>query len=70
MTLQEIIKSLESLSKEDENYLFEILRQRSLDAYEKEILANAQELKEAIKHGTAKVGTIEDLIADLNESEA
>jgi len=69
MTLQEIIKSLDSLSKDDQNYLFEILRQRSLENYEKEILANAQELKTAIKNGTAKMGTVEDLIADLNEEE-
>ncbi len=69
MTLQEIIKSLESLSKDDQNYLFEILRQCRLENYEKEILANAQELKTAIENGTAKMGTVEDLIADLNEEE-
>ncbi|WP_287698997.1 hypothetical protein [Microcystis sp. M046S2] len=32
-----------------------------------EILANFQELKEAIATGTAKRGTVEELIADLNE---
>lgn len=69
MTLQEIINSLDSLSQDDQNYLFEILRQRSLENYEQEILANAQELKEAIKNGTAKMGIVEDLIADLNEEE-
>lgn len=70
MTLQEIIKSLDTLSKEDENYLFEILCQRSLENYEKDILANAQELREAIKNSTAKMGTVEDLIADLNEDKS
>ncbi len=69
MTLQEIINSLDSLSKDDQNYIFEILRQRSLENYEQEILANARELKEAIKNRTAKMGTVEDLIADLNEEE-
>lgn len=36
-------------------------------AREREILANFKELKEAIAAGTVKRGTVEDLIADLNE---
>ena len=38
-----------------------------MKAREAEILVNVQELKEAISTGTAKTGTVEDLIADLNE---
>ncbi|WP_287116048.1 hypothetical protein [Microcystis sp. M_OC_Ca_00000000_C217Col] len=34
---------------------------------EREILANFKELKQAIATGTARRGTAEDLIADLNE---
>ena len=34
---------------------------------EKQIWVNVEELKQAIATGTAKKGTVEDLIADLNE---
>lgn len=65
-TFQEIVDKIDTLSTEDQIYLFEILRQRNLKAQEQEILANAKELQEAIALGTAKIGTMEDLIADLN----
>ncbi len=68
-TFQEIVNKIDTLSTEDQIYLFEILRQRNLKAQEQEILANALELQEAISLGTAKIGTMEDLIADLNEEE-
>ncbi|MEA5535585.1 hypothetical protein [Crocosphaera sp. XPORK-15E] len=67
MTLQEMIKSFQSLSDDEQDLLLEILHQHRFKAREKEILANFQELKEAIAEGTAKRGTVEDLIADLNE---
>jgi hypothetical protein len=47
--------------------LLEILCQYRAKAREREILANFKELKEAIATGTARRGTVEDLIADLNE---
>jgi uncharacterized protein (DUF433 family) len=49
--------------------LLEILRNYQAKRREAEILANVRELKEAIALGTAKVGTVEELIADLNEVE-
>jgi glutamate synthase domain-containing protein 3 len=67
MTLPEMIKSFQSLSDEEQDYLLEILCQYRAKAREKEILANFNQLKEAIVKGTAKRGTVEDLIADLNE---
>lgn len=67
MTLQEMIKSFENLSEDEQESLLEILRKYRAEAKEKEILANFKELKEAIAAGTVKRGTVEDLIADLNE---
>ena len=67
MTLQEIIKSFESLSEDEQDLLLEMLYQYRAQTREKEILANFQQLKEAIATGTAKRGTVDDLIADLNE---
>lgn len=67
MTLQEMIKSFENLSEDEQESLLEILSQYRAKAREREILANFKELKEAIAAGTVKRGTVEDLIADLNE---
>ncbi|MEY3556855.1 MAG: hypothetical protein RLZZ580_2912 [Cyanobacteriota bacterium] len=67
MNLPEMIKSFENLSEDEQESLLEILCQYRAKAREREILANFQELKEAIATGTAKSGTVEELIADLNE---
>lgn len=67
MTLQEMIKSFEDLSSDEQDLLLEILCQYRAKAREREILTNFQQLKDAIATGTAKRGTVEDLIADLNE---
>ncbi|MGK7944339.1 MAG: hypothetical protein AB4058_07705 [Microcystaceae cyanobacterium] len=67
MNLQEMIKSFECLSGDEQDLLLEIFSKARSETREQEILANFQELKEAITTGKAKRGTIEDLIADLNE---
>lgn len=65
MTLQEIINSIENLPTEDREYLFEFLRQQRIENRRVEILANAQEVMQAFKDGTAHRGSVDDLIADL-----
>ena len=65
MTVQEIIDQVESLSIEDQDQLFELIRKRRTENRRDEILANAQEVMEAFKNGTAKRGSVDDLIADL-----
>ncbi|MBD2347030.1 hypothetical protein [Anabaena subtropica] len=65
MTLQEIINSIKSLPTEDQEYLFEFLRQQRIENRRVEILANTQEVMQAFKDGTAKRGNVDDLIADL-----
>jgi hypothetical protein len=65
MTLQEIINSIENLPQEEQEYLFEFLRQQRIQNRRVEILANAQEVMQAFKDGTAKRGSVDDLIADL-----
>ena len=65
MTVQEIIDQVESLSIEDQDQLFELIRKRRIENRRDEILANAQEVMEAFKNGTAKRGSVDDLIADL-----
>ncbi|KAF3883725.1 MULTISPECIES: hypothetical protein [Nostocales] len=65
MTLQEIINSIESLPVEEREYLFQFLRQQRIEKRRVEILTNAQEVMQAFKDGTAKRGSVDDLIADL-----
>lgn len=67
MTLSEMIKSFQSLSDEEQDSLLKILCQYRAKVRETAILANFNQLKQSIAHGTAKKGTVEDLINDLNE---
>ncbi len=65
MTLQEIINSINSLPTDEQEHLFECLRQQRIDNRRGEILSHAQEVTQAFKNGTAKRGSVDDLIADL-----
>jgi hypothetical protein len=64
-TFQEIVDSIESLSMEDQEELFELIRKRRVEARRTEIAANAQEAFKAVEMGTAKRGSFEDLKAYL-----
>ena len=65
LIFQEIIDSIESLSIEDQEYLFELIRKRRIENRRAEILSNAQEVQQDFKDGTAKRGSVDDLVADL-----
>jgi ribosomal 50S subunit-associated protein YjgA (DUF615 family) len=65
MTFQEIVNSIGSLSTEDRDRLFELIRTQRIEEQEAETLANYRELQQAIKDGTAKKGSVQDLITDL-----
>lgn len=65
MIFQQIIDSIEGLSIEDQDYLFELIRKRRIESRRQEILANSEEVMKSFKDGTAKRGSVDDLIADL-----
>jgi hypothetical protein len=65
ITFQEIVDSIEGLSMEDQEELFELIRKRRVEARRAEIAANAQEVFKAVEMGTAKRGSFEDLKAYL-----
>jgi hypothetical protein len=71
MTFQEIIDSIEKLSTEDQDELFELIRKRRVEQRRSEILANARRVLQAVDDGTAKRGSFEDiksyLLADDEE---
>lgn len=65
MTVEDIVESIDLLSIEDQEKLFELVRKRQVEQQEAEILASRRELKQAIANGTAKKGSVQDLIIDL-----
>jgi hypothetical protein len=69
MKMQKLIDSIEQLSIEDQDYLFELIRKRRIEQRRLEIAANAETLKQEFKQRSAKRGTVNDLIADLLEDE-
>jgi len=69
ITFQEIIDSIEVLSTEDQDQLFELIRKRRVQARRAEIAANAQEVFKAVEIGTAKRGTFEELKSYLLEDD-
>ncbi|MEM9451266.1 MAG: hypothetical protein AAGA75_22400 [Cyanobacteria bacterium P01_E01_bin.6] len=69
MTFQEVIESIESLSEEDQDALFELIRKRRIEARRSGIAANAQVVLQAVDEGTAQRGSFEDMKAYLLSDE-
>ena len=61
ITFQEMIESIETLTVDDQDRLFELIRKRRIENRRAEIAANAQEVFKAVERGTAMKGTFEDL---------
>ena len=66
---QNIIDSLESLSVEDQDYLFDLIRKRRIEKRRLEIKENGEETLTALANGKAKTGTAEEIKAYLLEDE-
>ena len=66
---QNLIESIETLSIEDQDYLFDLIRKRRIEKRRSEIADNAQAILTDLQEGKAKIGTVDDLIADLSEEE-
>ncbi|OKH37341.1 hypothetical protein NIES2119_13910 [[Phormidium ambiguum] IAM M-71] len=64
-SFQEILDSIENLSIDDQDYLFELIKKRRIEKRRLEIAAHAKATLDSWKQGTAKKGTVDDLIADL-----
>ncbi len=69
MTFQEIIESIEQLSTDDQDLLFELIHKRRIEARRAEIAANAQEAFQSVENGTAKGGDFEAVKAYLLSDE-
>ncbi len=69
LSFSEVLKNVESLTTEDQDLLFEIIQKRRIEARREEIARNAQATIKSLQDGTAKIGNLEDLKADLLEEE-
>ncbi|MGD1703372.1 hypothetical protein [Dapis sp. BLCC M229] len=65
ISFQEIIDSIEKLSIDEQDYLFELIKKRRIEKRRLEIAANAQATLKSLKEGTAKIGNVDNLITDL-----
>ena len=65
ISFQEIIDSVEKLSIDEQDYLFELIKKRRIEKRRLEIANDAKAILESFKQGTAKIGSVDDLIADL-----
>ena len=69
VSFQDLIKSVESLSIEDQDYLFELIRKRRIDKRREEIARHGEETLKALARGTAKKGSAKEIMAYLLEDE-
>lgn len=69
MTFQEIIESIEGLSEEEQELLFELIRKRRIEARRAEIARKAQEAFQSVEAGTAKRGNFEEIQSYLLSDE-
>lgn len=64
-SFQELIDSLEELSLEEQNYLFELIQKRRIEKRRSEIAQNAKATFKAIEAKTSRQGSFQELKADL-----
>ena len=67
ISFQNLIESIETLSTEDQYFLFELIRKRRIEKRRVEIAQNAENIMKDLEEGKAKIGTLNDLITDLLE---
>jgi hypothetical protein len=68
-SFQTAIELVEALTEEEQDLLFSLIQKRRIGDRRQEIFQRSIQVKEAFKNGTAKVGTVEELIADIFKDE-
>lgn len=66
-SFQELIETVESLPIEDREMLVEIINKRIVEQRREELVADMEASLEAYKRGEVCRGTVDDLMADLQE---
>jgi hypothetical protein len=68
-TLQSIIESVEALSEDEQDVLFDLIHKRRVAKRRQEIAQNAKSTMQAVSNGTAQRATAAELMASLFGSE-
>jgi hypothetical protein len=64
-TLQAIIESVEALSEDEQDILFDLIHKRRIAKRRQEIAQNAKATRQAVSNGTAQKGNPAELMASL-----
>ncbi len=63
--LQAIIESVEALSEDEQDILFDLIHKRRIVKRRQKIAQNAKTTRQAVSNGTAQRGTATELMASL-----
>ena len=65
-SFQEIIESVVALPLDDQQILMDIINRRIIEQRRDELVADMKESLEAYRKGEVRVGTVDDILKDLN----
>jgi hypothetical protein len=65
-SFQELIESVEALPLDDQQILMDIINRRIIEQRRDELVADMEESLEAYRKGEVRIGTVDDLLRDLN----
>ena len=64
---QELIESVEALPLDDREILIDIINRRIIEQKREELVADMEESLQAYRKGEVRIGTVDDLLRDLDE---
>ena len=65
-SFQELIESVEALPLDDQQILMDIINKRIIEQRRDELVADMKESLEAYRKGEVRIGTVDDLLRDMN----
>jgi len=65
-SFQELLESVESLPLDDQQMLLDIINMRIIEKRRDELAADLAESLEAYRKGEVRIGTVDDLLRDLD----
>lgn len=66
-SFQELLESVESLPLDDQQMLLDIINMRLIEKRRDELVADMEESLEAYRKGEVQIGTVDDLLRDLDK---
>jgi hypothetical protein len=66
-SFQELIESVEALPLCDQQMLIEIINKRIIEQKRDDLVADMEESLDAYRKGEIRIGTVDDLLRDLDE---